>query len=161
MSVSDGSARTDLRDCGSRQNALHPGKTETSHKPGQHAYSHRSSAVAISSTVRVLDTSIGLFLYERQLMKLVDRSGELVAFHKALASRSRLRIVSLLAGRSLCVGALARSLRISQPAVSQHLEVLRNARLVVGERSGVMIHYRLNTEQVKRLGGATVALLGE
>jgi len=94
-------------------------------------------------------------------MKRIDRSAELVTFHKALASRSRLRIVSLLAGKSLCVNALARSLGISQPAVSQHLEVLRKARLVVGERSGVMIHYRLNVEQMKRLGGATVALFGE
>ena len=94
-------------------------------------------------------------------MKRMDRSAELVAFHKALASGSRLRIVSLLAGRSLCVGALARSLGISQPAVSQHLDVLREACLVEGERKGTMVHYRLNTAQLKRLGGATMALLGE
>ena len=83
---------------------------------------------------------------------------DLVSFHKALASRSRLRMLSLLANRPLCVNALARSPGISQPAVSQYLNVLKGARLVVGERTGRMVHYRLDSKQAK-LGEAFTALL--
>jgi len=92
-------------------------------------------------------------------MKSAVRLTELVSFYKALASRSRLRILSLLAARSLCVNALARSLGISQPAVSQHLEVLRRARLVVGERAGTMVHYRLDREQMRLVEASTSLLL--
>ena len=94
-------------------------------------------------------------------MKRPIRTAELVAFHKALASRSRLQILSLLAKRPLCVNALARSLGISQPAVSQHLEVLKGARLVVGERMGTMVHYRLEREQVTLAEASTALLLGQ
>ena len=86
---------------------------------------------------------------------------DLVSFHKALASSSRLRILSLLGQRSLCVNALARLLGISQPAVSQHLEVLKRARLVVGERTGTMIHYRLDRNQAKFVEASTALLLGQ
>jgi DNA-binding transcriptional ArsR family regulator len=93
-------------------------------------------------------------------MNKVIPVADLVSFHKALASRSRLRILSLLARRSLCVNALARSLGISQPAVSQHLEVLKAARLVAGERMGTMVHYRLDRERVKLVDASTARLLG-
>ena len=93
-------------------------------------------------------------------MKDAIRTTELVSFYKALASRSRLRILSLVAKRPLCVCALARSLGVSQPAVSQHMEVLKGARLVIGERSGVMVHYRLNREQLRVIEGFTELLLG-
>jgi DNA-binding transcriptional ArsR family regulator len=73
---------------------------------------------------------------------------------KALADETRLRLVLLLADQgeeaALCVGALAHSLGISQSAVSQHLGVLRAADLVIDERRGYFVHYRINRA---RLGG--------
>ena len=93
-------------------------------------------------------------------MKQAVRLADLVSFYKALASRSRLRILALLEARPLCVNALARSLGISQPAVSQHLEVLKRARLVVGERVGTMVHYRLDREEIKSVEGSTALLFG-
>ena len=92
-------------------------------------------------------------------MKESVRTDDLVCFYKALASRSRLVILSLLAGRPLCVNALARSIGISQSAVSQHLEVLKGAGLVLGERSGTMVHYRLDRDRLKRLEGLAALLL--
>lgn len=84
---------------------------------------------------------------------------ELVCLYRALASPSRLRILSLLARRSLCVNGLARALGISQPAVSQHLEVLREAGLVSGERMGVMVHYRVDGRRIELAEAFTRRLL--
>jgi DNA-binding transcriptional ArsR family regulator len=62
---------------------------------------------------------------------------------RALAVESRVRIMQLLAERTLCVGALSNLLGISAGAVSQHLRVLRDAGLVDADRRGYFIHYRL------------------
>jgi len=63
---------------------------------------------------------------------------------KVLAVPTRVRIVQLLAGRALCVNALAGRLEVTQGAVSQHLRVMRDAGLVVDEKRGCYVHYRLN-----------------
>ena len=64
---------------------------------------------------------------------------------KALADGNRLRIVSLLTGGELCVCHVASALDLTQPNVSQHLSVLRNASLVERERRGGWIYYRLSS----------------
>jgi len=63
---------------------------------------------------------------------------------KALSVESRVRIVQLLKGRALCVGALAARLDVTQGAVSQHLRIMRDAGLVIDEKRGYYVHYRLN-----------------
>jgi DNA-binding transcriptional ArsR family regulator len=60
---------------------------------------------------------------------------------KALADERRLKILQLLSTNDLCVGALAKHLGISKPAVSQHLQILRKAGLVKGEKRGYWTHY--------------------
>jgi ArsR family transcriptional regulator, arsenate/arsenite/antimonite-responsive transcriptional repressor len=73
-------------------------------------------------------------------------------FFFALADPTRLALVQLLAslpeGHQLCVRALAMRLEVSQPAVAQHLQVLRSVGLVRGERSGARVHYHLEREQL-------------
>ena len=69
---------------------------------------------------------------------------------KALSAAARVRIVQLLKDRDLCVNALAAQLDISSAAVSQHLRVLRDADLVVAEKRGYYVHYRINAETLKR-----------
>ncbi len=68
----------------------------------------------------------------------------LARFAQALAAPTRLRIVALLRGRALCVNAIAGQLDVTQGAVSQHLRVLRDAGIVVSEKRGYFVHYRLN-----------------
>ena len=60
---------------------------------------------------------------------------------KALADEKRLIILRLLLNTDLCVGALAKHLGISKPAVSQHLRILRKAGFVKGEKRGYWTHY--------------------
>jgi DNA-binding transcriptional ArsR family regulator len=74
---------------------------------------------------------------------------ELARTHKALSVPVRLEILGLLAKRSLCVNAITGFLRISQPAVSQHLAVLRQAGLVRGDKSGYMVHYSLDRARLQ------------
>jgi ArsR family transcriptional regulator, arsenate/arsenite/antimonite-responsive transcriptional repressor len=69
---------------------------------------------------------------------------------KALADENRLIIINLLLNNNLCVGALARILNVSKPAVSQHLKILREVGLVRGEKNGYWTHYKVETELLRQ-----------
>jgi len=75
---------------------------------------------------------------------------ELSKVFKALSDRNRLEIFILLSRRTLCVKALVNCFGISQPAVSQHLRVLREAGLVSAEKRGYWMHYSANKEKVEQ-----------
>ena len=62
---------------------------------------------------------------------------------KTLASPRRLNILHELARGPMEVGRLAETIGASQPSVSQHLAVLRTAGIVVAERDGREVRYRL------------------
>jgi rhodanese-related sulfurtransferase/DNA-binding transcriptional ArsR family regulator len=70
---------------------------------------------------------------------------------KALAAPKRLELLDLLCQGPRTVEALAEQAALSVANASQHLQVLRTARLVETERRGVYIEYRLADEQVGRL----------
>jgi DNA-binding transcriptional ArsR family regulator len=70
---------------------------------------------------------------------------------KALADERRLKILQLLSTNDLCVGALAKHLGISKPAVSQHLQLLRKAGLVKGEKRGYWTHYIVDREALNQV----------
>ncbi|MBW1669001.1 MAG: winged helix-turn-helix transcriptional regulator [Deltaproteobacteria bacterium] len=76
---------------------------------------------------------------------------ELLSNFKALADENRLKILTLLLSQDLCVGALANRLGISKPAVSQHLQVLRKAGLVKGEKRGYWTHYSVEASALSRI----------
>ena len=74
----------------------------------------------------------------------MSEATEIAKKFKCLSVEARVRIVQLLKGRSLCVNALAARLNMTQGAVSQHLRILRDAGLVVPEKRGYWVHYRLD-----------------
>ena len=80
---------------------------------------------------------------------------------KALGDASRLKILRLISknGNNLCVGMIAGKLDISQPAVSQHLKVLKNSGLVIADRKGYHIHYSVNTKALEKYGIDTIEFL--
>ena len=80
---------------------------------------------------------------------------------KVLSTVTRVRIIDLLKQRSLCVNALARALEITPAAVSQHLRVLRDAGIIVAERRGYFVHYKVNMRTLTDWGRAAATLLGE
>lgn len=70
---------------------------------------------------------------------------------KAIADETRLKIIKLLLKHNYCVGETARCLGISEAAVSQHLKVLKEAELLVGEKRGYFMHYDVNRSVLKKL----------
>jgi ArsR family transcriptional regulator len=74
---------------------------------------------------------------------------------KALSDPSRVAIVNRLAGaEEVCVCVFVNELGLSQPTVSHHLRVLREAGLVEATRRGTWAYYRLVPESVAELARA-------
>ena len=62
---------------------------------------------------------------------------------KALADRTRLRLISLIGDSEVCVCFFVAILKVSQPKISRHLAYLRRAGIVASRREGKWMHYRL------------------
>jgi ArsR family transcriptional regulator len=68
---------------------------------------------------------------------------------KALADPVRLRLMSLVASHAdgeACVCDLNDAFDLSQPTISHHLKILHDAGLLVREKRGVWVYYRVRTE---------------
>jgi len=70
---------------------------------------------------------------------------------QVLADETRLQIVCLLLHHDFCVGALANRIGISPAAASQHLQLLRRAGLVRGEKRGYWTHYVVERSALHRI----------
>src|SRR5437660_12842185 len=84
-------------------------------------------------------------IFKNQLYEQFARIG------KALASPLRLELLDVLAQCERTVEALAQETGMSVANASQHLQVLRTARLVETRREGTSIYYRLASEGVSAL----------
>jgi len=67
-----------------------------------------------------------------------------VIFCKALADETRQRILTMLQEQELCVSDIVGQLHLSQPAVSHHLGVLKQAGLVTDRKEGKRVIYALD-----------------
>jgi ArsR family transcriptional regulator, arsenate/arsenite/antimonite-responsive transcriptional repressor len=79
----------------------------------------------------------------------------LAGVFKALADPVRLRLLSLIAsfeGGQACVCDLTGPFDVSQPTISHHLRVLREAGLIDSERRGTWVYYWVLPEALSRLG---------
>jgi ArsR family transcriptional regulator, arsenate/arsenite/antimonite-responsive transcriptional repressor len=73
---------------------------------------------------------------------------------KALGDPVRLRLLSLIAvagGQEVCVCELTPAFELSQPTISHHLKVLREAGLLTSQRRGTWVYYRVVPEALQRL----------
>lgn len=70
-----------------------------------------------------------------------EHTGE--TLFKALADRTRLRLINLMGADEVCVCFFVEVLKINQPKISRHLAYLRRAGLVEARRDGKWIHYRI------------------
>ena len=73
----------------------------------------------------------------------MKRSADLVLLLQALADRTRLRLLNLMAGGEICVCYFVEVLEEGQPKISRHLAYLRRAGVVVARRDGKWMHYRI------------------
>lgn len=65
---------------------------------------------------------------------------------KALGDPTRLQIFEKLTAGAMNATALREGMRISQPAMSQHLAVLRDVKLVRQEKKGRFVQYEVNPD---------------
>jgi ArsR family transcriptional regulator len=85
----------------------------------------------------------------------VHERDQLAAQFKALADPTRVAIVnSLSAADEVCVCNLTATFDLSQPTISHHLKILRQAGLVAATRRGTWAYYRLVPEALAALRGA-------
>jgi ArsR family transcriptional regulator, arsenate/arsenite/antimonite-responsive transcriptional repressor len=68
---------------------------------------------------------------------------EIESLFSALADRTRLRLLSLMADGEVCVCFFVEVLKVSQPKISRHLAYLRNAGVVEARRDGKWMHYSI------------------
>lgn len=63
---------------------------------------------------------------------------------KALSDPNRLRIIKMLQIRPLCVCEITEILQLATSTVSKHLSILRDSDLIIDEKEGKWVNYRLN-----------------
>lgn len=83
-----------------------------------------------------------------------DQAIELASVFKALGDPVRLRLLSMTASRAggeVCVCELTPEFELSQPTISHHLKLLRQARLIDCERRGTWVYYWLIPETTDKL----------
>ena len=74
---------------------------------------------------------------------MTKKSYDIELLFKALADRTRLRLISLIGDSEVCVCFIVAILKISQPKISRHLAYLRRAGIVAARREGKWMHYSL------------------
>ncbi|WP_329122709.1 ArsR/SmtB family transcription factor [Streptomyces sp. NBC_01465] len=92
-----------------------------------------------------------------------DQAADLAKVFKALGDPVRLRLLSMIASRAggeVCVCDLTPAFELSQPTISHHLKLLREAGLIASERRGTWVYYRLLPETTDRLAAVLTRRAG-
>ena len=70
---------------------------------------------------------------------------------KALNDPTRRQILQLLQEKDMTAGEIVERFKISGPSISHHLDLLKQANLVIAEKDGQYIYYSLNTTVVDEI----------
>ena len=76
-------------------------------------------------------------------MSMTTKPFDKELFFRALADRTRLRLLNLMGGGEVCVCFFVEILKTNQPKISRHLAYLRRAGIVGARRDGQWMHYRV------------------
>ncbi len=71
-----------------------------------------------------------------------------VEFCRALGDDTRQRILEMLMSGELCVGDIVQAFDMSQPSISHHLNILKQAGLVTSRKEGKQVYYAINHNNV-------------
>ncbi|MFI7663760.1 ArsR/SmtB family transcription factor [Nocardia sp. NPDC049526] len=91
-------------------------------------------------------------------------AADLAAVFKALSDPVRLRLLSVVAGHTgqqACVCDVSEGFDVSQPTISHHLKVLREAGLLSSERRGSWVYYRVEPAALHQLSRFLDVMLPE
>jgi len=70
---------------------------------------------------------------------------------KALSDPTRRKILEMLKKKDLTAGEIADAFHISKPSISHHLDLLKQANLVISIKEGQFIYYSLNTTEMDEI----------
>ncbi|MFG2539339.1 ArsR/SmtB family transcription factor [Streptomyces sp. NPDC048511] len=93
-----------------------------------------------------------------------DQAADLAKVFKALGDPVRLRLLSMIASRAggeVCVCDLTPAFDLSQPTISHHLKLLKQAGLIDSERRGTWVYYRLLPQMTDRLAAILTRPAGQ
>ncbi|SES42491.1 transcriptional regulator, ArsR family [Streptomyces sp. yr375] len=93
-----------------------------------------------------------------------DQAADLAKVFKALGDPVRLRLLSMIASRAggeVCVCDLTPAFELSQPTISHHLKLLKQAGLIDSERRGTWVYYRLLPQTTDRLAAILTRPAGQ
>jgi DNA-binding transcriptional ArsR family regulator len=66
------------------------------------------------------------------------------SFFRAVADPTRIQIMKLLSGKEMCVTDICKNFAMTQPSISHHLSILKNAKIVKDRKQGKEKYYSLN-----------------
>ena len=95
---------------------------------------------------------------------MAKKDGQMELLFKALADRTRLRLLNLMGEGEVCVCFFVEVLGTNQPKISRHLAYLRRAGVVAARREGKWMHYRVSVpedEHAARVFAEVLKWLGE
>ncbi|MGL5478705.1 MAG: metalloregulator ArsR/SmtB family transcription factor [Clostridium sp.] len=75
---------------------------------------------------------------------------EEIKVFKALSDETRVKILLLISKKSMCAKGIAREVKLTESAVSQHIKVLKESNLIVGYKIGYHIIYDLNIDVLEK-----------
>lgn len=84
-------------------------------------------------------------------MEITEKINRLAQTLSILGDNSRLSIVVYLLDKEANVSEITKESKLSQPLVSHHLRLLRDARILKTEKKGKCVYYSLNDEHVKQI----------
>jgi ArsR family transcriptional regulator, arsenate/arsenite/antimonite-responsive transcriptional repressor len=87
----------------------------------------------------------------------MNRAG---SFFNALSDQTRREILKMLREGDMTPGEIITNFSISKPSLSHHLEILKNADLVITERKGQNIVYSLNLSVLDEVTAAFIDIFG-
>lgn len=71
---------------------------------------------------------------------------------KALSDETRIKIIILVSTKKICAKAIAKSLEISEAAVSQQIKILKESGLLIGLKRGYHMVYEVNNDALIKAG---------
>ena len=92
-------------------------------------------------------------------MSKTEKSFDMEMLFRALADRTRLRLLNLMGCGEVCVCFFVEVLGTNQPKISRHLAYLKRAGIVEARREGKWMHYRVSTPPDPHAAGVLADVL--
>src|SRR5918997_923798 len=109
----------------------------------------RFGSLIVVTTIAYAETCVNTYMQNLVRVKISTvmtrkpKTFDMELFFRALADRTRLRLLHLMGADEVCVCFFVEILKTNQPKISRHLAYLRRAGIVGARREGQWIHYRI------------------